>query len=247
MPSAEAPTPATDRNRSLLREAYLEHLLALKPASFLDVGCGGGELLPGLGGRGIALLGIEPGPKANRARRALLDCRAPVVRADAHRLPLVDECFEWVGIRHALHHFEDPRRALAEAWRVARRGLLLAEPYFDLGQPAQRFGHRVDGWVRRHELRPAEVHHPELDEDAMLALLPQPASATSVQTTHLGTSWPRDEIAVTAHEVLEGRTPSEDDARELDVLLEVAQRGGIQLNGSLELLVWKSAAAPQSK
>jgi SAM-dependent methyltransferase len=42
--------------------------------------------------------------------------------ANVERLPFVDESFDVVMCRAALHHFADPRRALAEARRVARAG-----------------------------------------------------------------------------------------------------------------------------
>jgi SAM-dependent methyltransferase len=42
--------------------------------------------------------------------------------ANVERLPFVDESFDVVVCRAALHHFADPGRALAEACRVTRAG-----------------------------------------------------------------------------------------------------------------------------
>lgn len=46
--------------------------------------------------------------------------------ADAHALPFEDNTFDLVTNRLALHHYSDPRRAIAEMARVCKRGSLLA-------------------------------------------------------------------------------------------------------------------------
>jgi hypothetical protein len=49
----------------------------------------------------------------------------PLVQGDACRLPFADDGFDLVALITTLEFLERPRAALAEALRVARRGLLL--------------------------------------------------------------------------------------------------------------------------
>ena len=48
---------------------------------------------------------------------------------DAERLDLPDATFDVVVAHNGLHHCRSPHRALAEMYRVARRGVLVFEPY----------------------------------------------------------------------------------------------------------------------
>ncbi|SCL30803.1 Methyltransferase domain-containing protein [Micromonospora rhizosphaerae] len=51
---------------------------------------------------------------------------------DAERLTFEDESFDFCLVHSGLHHCHSPHRALLEMYRVARRGLLLFEPYDNL-------------------------------------------------------------------------------------------------------------------
>lgn len=51
---------------------------------------------------------------------------------DAERLTYEDESFDFCVVHSGLHHCHSPHRALLEMYRVARRGLLLFEPYDNL-------------------------------------------------------------------------------------------------------------------
>lgn len=48
---------------------------------------------------------------------------------DAERLTYEDGAFDFCVVHNGLHHCRSPHRALVEMYRVARRGLLLFEPY----------------------------------------------------------------------------------------------------------------------
>lgn len=51
---------------------------------------------------------------------------------DAERLTFDDDSFDFVVVHSGLHHCHSPHRALLEMYRVARRGVLLFEPYDNL-------------------------------------------------------------------------------------------------------------------
>ncbi len=51
---------------------------------------------------------------------------------DAERITFPDESFDFCIVHSGLHHCRSPHRALLEMYRVARKGLLLIEPYDNL-------------------------------------------------------------------------------------------------------------------
>jgi len=51
---------------------------------------------------------------------------------DAEQLTYPDESFDFCIVHSGLHHCRSPHRALVEMYRVARKGLLLFEPYDNL-------------------------------------------------------------------------------------------------------------------
>src|SRR5829696_6950968 len=53
-------------------------------------------------------------------------------RQDAERLAFDDGSFDFCLVHSGLHHCRSPHLALLEMYRVARRGLLLFEPYDNL-------------------------------------------------------------------------------------------------------------------
>jgi SAM-dependent methyltransferase len=82
----------------------------------LDVGCGIGRFAAALGGR-VGWIGLDSSP------RQLADCaHAPVLRADANRLPCRDAALDAVAMLYMLYHLERPVLAIAEARRVLRAG-----------------------------------------------------------------------------------------------------------------------------
>ena len=87
----------------------------------LDLGCGDGSvaaalmaLRPELAVEGVDVL-IRP------------ETHIPVSRFDGHTLPFADGAFDYVTIVDVLHHTDDPARVLAEACRVARRGVVIKD------------------------------------------------------------------------------------------------------------------------
>ncbi|MEK7866944.1 MAG: class I SAM-dependent methyltransferase [Planctomycetota bacterium] len=96
----------------------------------VDVGCGfGGRTVYYAEGRlgptvGLDLLAINTVQAARFARLQGNDTkgRCLIVQANAERAPLADEQFDAVICSDCMEHFPDPRRTLAEMWRLVRTG-----------------------------------------------------------------------------------------------------------------------------
>jgi SAM-dependent methyltransferase len=133
---------ARGRRTSRAETALLEWLLADFPdaRTLLDVGCGSGHFTAWLEGSGLSPIGLDRAPGMLRAlhgRRPGL----PVLLADAHALPIRDRAVDLVVFVATLEFVDDPRRALAEAMRVARQGVVaVALNRWSLGAVSRRIG-----------------------------------------------------------------------------------------------------------
>jgi demethylmenaquinone methyltransferase/2-methoxy-6-polyprenyl-1,4-benzoquinol methylase len=113
--------------------------LALAPGStILDLACGTGDLCRELSTSGYVAVGADLSFGMLAAART----DAPLLHADALRLPLPDGCVDGVTCGFALRNFVDLDRFLAEVARVVRPGgrialLEVAEP----PNPVLRWGH----------------------------------------------------------------------------------------------------------
>jgi SAM-dependent methyltransferase len=107
--------------------------LALTPGvrRVLDVGAGNGWLARRLAGAGYDVTALDV-DASDAGLAALDDARVARVRADLEALPLVTEAYDAVIVAAALHYAVDLDRALAEVWRVLRRGgvVLIADSPF---------------------------------------------------------------------------------------------------------------------
>lgn len=90
----------------------------------LDVGCGTGELLAHLSGRGARAWGVDPAP-AMRARAELVE-GVDVRDGELEHLPFADASMDVVVAVNALQFAEDTDDALAELTRVLVPGGALA-------------------------------------------------------------------------------------------------------------------------
>ena len=139
----------------LYQQAFRAEIAALKPASLCDVGCGTGALLTHVQSLGITASGIEPDP----ARVAEANGRGLDVRqGTADALPFPDGAFDLVTFENSLHHVTEIRRGLAEAMRVARRAVVIVDPWFDLSIPSQKVGDRYERWMKALDRMTGMVH-----------------------------------------------------------------------------------------
>jgi 2-polyprenyl-3-methyl-5-hydroxy-6-metoxy-1,4-benzoquinol methylase len=111
---------AVFRRRVRVLSAHLADELD-SSGSVLDLGCGDGSIAraimdrkPGLTFRGIDVL-IRPHTQIS------------VEIFDGNTIPAEDGSFDWVTIVDVLHHTDDPGRLVAEAARVARRGVVIKD------------------------------------------------------------------------------------------------------------------------
>jgi SAM-dependent methyltransferase len=143
-----------DRAERALLDWLLAHLPGVK--QILEVGCGTGHFSRHLASRSLRPVGLDRSPgmlaALQRGEPRLLG-----VQGDAHCLPLRDQAVDAVVFVTTLEFLEDPTSALAEAVRVARRGLiLLVLNRWSLGGISRRIGpqsrQRLLGRARDHSL-----------------------------------------------------------------------------------------------
>jgi len=115
----------TSRDADLLEKDLLEKLLCGLPVaqSVLEIGCGTGHFTRWLAQRGLDAVGLDVSePMLNEARAG----GGPrYLTGDAHALPFADRSYDVTALITTLEFLADPARALAEAVRVARQGVLL--------------------------------------------------------------------------------------------------------------------------
>jgi demethylmenaquinone methyltransferase/2-methoxy-6-polyprenyl-1,4-benzoquinol methylase len=110
----------------------------------LDLGCGTGSAGAALRRKGATVIGVDLSTACLSVAQRRLDS---VVRADAAKLPFLDESFDALVARGALHHLPDADAALAEAARVLKRGgraLLIDPREFAWLEPVKRLLRRND-------------------------------------------------------------------------------------------------------
>ncbi len=120
----------------------------------LDLACGHGnftvEWAKRVGPEGLLIgLDISKAMLARAARHASRWGLANVllIRGDAHRLPLADECLRKVNCSGGFHQFPDLAQALAEIGRVSAKGATLAASTFSQRPNDSRAG--VKRWMKR--------------------------------------------------------------------------------------------------
>lgn len=87
-----------------------------------DVGCGNGLWLASAATRAGRAVGLDLSVGMLRAARSAAGPDAPLVQADAHRLPLATGSVDGLMAMHMLYHLADIDAALEEVARVLRPG-----------------------------------------------------------------------------------------------------------------------------
>lgn len=123
-------------------KALLAWMLELLPGTetILEVGCGTGHFSRYLTARSLRVVGMDRSP-AMLASLHESSSQIARVQADAHNLPFRDRTVDAAVFVTSLEFLDEPRRALAEAVRVSRRGLMLIVlNRWSLGGMSRRIG-----------------------------------------------------------------------------------------------------------
>lgn len=111
------------RRADELEKAVLNWLLQSFPRadSVLEIGCGTAHFTRWLSEQRLAAVGLDLSADMLAQAR---DGR-PLVRGNARRLPFADGAFDLAAMITTLEFLEQPFETLVEAWRVARRGVVM--------------------------------------------------------------------------------------------------------------------------
>lgn len=207
-----AMTPETPRARAdhftntvLAADVRLREWLARVERSgadagtWLDIGCGTGDLLVAGAEQGIAMIGIDVAFRWLVIARKRLDeagVAAPLVCCNAEHLPFADRSVARVLSVSTLEHCRDARSVLGEARRVLRTGgavhvrtvnryTLLREPHvgiWGVGLVPRRW---ADAFVRWRSRQRYLHHHPLSRRELSRALVAAGFHAVEVQAATL--------------------------------------------------------------
>lgn len=176
----EAWYEATGRRADRLEKALLGRLLGHFPQarSILEVGCGTGHFTRWFGAQNLRAVGLEVSPPM--LVEAIRLGSPPCVRGDALALPFSAGTFDLVALITAVEFIPDPARAIAEALRLARRGLIVGalNRRSSLGRQLKGEGGPV--WAAAQFLTPAELVH----------LIQAAAAGNRVEIVWRTTLWP---------------------------------------------------------
>ena len=232
----ELATPTLDRHRARLQESFACDLLRLEPQSVLDVGFGRAVLLQSLTDKGVEACGVD------RSLRRVESARTQgfeAFQAEASALPFQDRQYDWVVVRHVLHHLEDPRDAVAEAWRVARSGVVLAEPYTDPSIQSQITMARLDRFLNERMARRGHVHQPYLSAGALLDLAPEAPSRVELRSYGALQVIPKEEVEAMARRALGTQEERVEESDRLAGFLREAAQGLVSANGSMTVFFFR--------
>lgn len=159
--------------RRAFRDQLPDELLPARdpPGRALDVGCGGGEMLAALSEAGWRAEGVEWNPHVAARARARSGC--PVHEGGLLEVPLGEETYDLVVMRHVLEHLPDPPASLRRVRRLltpsGRAVLVLPSPE-SLG--ARLFGvHWLEWDPPRHLCLPSRRALGLLAEAAALSVV----------------------------------------------------------------------------
>lgn len=226
------PRPA-ERPHKRYKSQLVARVLGQEPRTLLEVGCGAGDLLAQLRDEGVAVTGVEP---EQCARELAAGRGLDVQPARAEALPFADRAFDLVIFDYTAHHVERLGRALSEAVRVARRGVLVLDSWYDEDLPCQRVARAYDEWVKRIDRRLGFVHNPSIPAAELMRGLTAAARADVEYSYHLvHTLLPTSALEASARVRLADVGSPSELTDELDRILDGARRHGISDDGCVLL------------
>lgn len=223
---------ARARPQLVYKEAFLDEVRQLHPASVIDVGCGTGGLLRRLSEHGVKrLVGVEPEASAAECAR---EAGFEIVDAQAESLPFQNSSFDVVTLEYVTHHVSNLQRALSEALRVARQAVVILDGWYDPAIESQRVALDWDLWIKRLDRRRGFVHNPcPTPAELACALMAIGAKSISYTCKLSLTSLPVGETEETGRRLLADLSleTSLRDRAEFERIIDDARRFGISDDG----------------
>jgi len=220
---------------TVYRSEFKQRVLAGRPRSLLDVGCGSGTFLRPLRNDVLRLAGVDPDSDAVDAL-AMDGFEASV--ASAESLPFRDGEFDVVVFSYVPHHCADWPAALREAMRVARHSVEILDIWFDESVPDQAVARDFDRWCKIIDRRGGMVHGEALSPGTLIAPARGAAGmAFDYVCRRLHAPWALADVEATAQARLAeaGHDPAL--ASELARILEAARREGISEEGCVQMTI----------
>jgi SAM-dependent methyltransferase len=118
-------SPQGQRVLALEKDLFKKVWTPVAPQRVLEVGCGSGIFLEWFISQGHMVAGLEPSSASLDLARRRLGSKALLEKGFAENLPYEDNEFDTVALITCLEFVDDPFLSLKEAFRVARRNVLL--------------------------------------------------------------------------------------------------------------------------
>lgn len=216
--------------KEIYRREFRDLVLALQPASVLEIGCGDGQFLRSLGNWRGRLAAIDPqDEKIAELRRQGFE--ALVGRAE--QLDFADNSFDIAVFSYSAHHIGDWAAALNEAARVACRAVAIIDPWRDETWPSQKLGADYDRWSKAIDRMTGEVNNDWFDIERLAGPLRGKNIAKSFSHRLILADMDPAEVAADGEKQL-ARVPAETGLRSmLDSILARARSDGISHEGAI--------------
>ena len=226
-----APQPRV-RPGAAYRREFFDAVMACRPGSLLDVGCGDGAFIRAASQAGVRCTGLE----IDRTLVAgLSESGLDVQMGFAEKLPFAGASFDVVVLAYVAHHVEHLPRALVEAARVASRAILILEPWYDVTLPSQRVALEYDRWSKVIDRRTGMIHNPPPTVPELLQPLAAAGFDRNVDYRQrvLLAPWALDEVIAAGERQLALVENDAQLAAQFATILDKARLHGISEDGAL--------------
>lgn len=118
-------SPQGRRALAFEQELFRKIWAPVSPQRVVEVGCGSGIFLEWFKSQGHMVAGLDPSSSSLELARRRLGLKVRLDQGFAENLPYDDNEFDTVALITSMEFVDDPYLALKEAFRVARRNVLL--------------------------------------------------------------------------------------------------------------------------
>lgn len=224
-------TSERPRPHKVYRDAFYAKLMACKPQSVADFGCGSGLLLKRLSADGVDSQGIEPDKElVLEAEKANL----VVCEAAAEEAPFADRSFDWVVSEFTVHHFADVQAVCAHAARIARKGVAFLDQWYDPSIPSQHVAAKFDRFCKKVDRASGMIHNDSLSTNDLLTTIQatMPNARIELQTMFAPIRISIEELQSVGESLLRKTDLRSHFKEELDAILDEARVDGMTDDGA---------------